>query len=81
LLEKEHDRVAWKLHSTGVMNSIRFIRIGDQVVNLNSIVSFDIDGQDIVRIWYVGSPAPLALRPAVPAAALLEILNANNWLL
>ena len=58
-----------------------FVRIGDQVVNADNIVSFDIDGSDIVRIWYIGSNTPLLLKPAVPAAALLELLHGRQWLL
>jgi hypothetical protein len=51
------------------------------VVNADNVVSFDIDGADIVRIWYVGSTTPLALKPPVPAAALLEVLHTKEWLL
>ncbi len=58
-----------------------FVRIGDQVVNADNVVSFDIDGSDIVRIWYVGSATPLVIKPPVPAQALLEVLSSNQWLL
>jgi hypothetical protein len=58
-----------------------FVRLGDQVVNADNVVSFDIDGSDIVRIWYVGSEKPLLLKPPIPAAALLEVLQAKQWLL
>jgi hypothetical protein len=51
------------------------------MVNADNVVSFDIDGSDIVRIWYVGSETPLELKPAVPAAALLELLRSKQWLL
>ncbi len=51
------------------------------VVNADNVVSFDIDGSDIVRIWYIGSETPLLLKPAVPATALLELLQAKQWLL
>jgi hypothetical protein len=58
-----------------------FVRIGDQVVNADNIVSFDIDGSDIVQIWYVGSATPLVIKPPIPAAALLEVLQSKEWLL
>jgi hypothetical protein len=58
-----------------------FIRIGDQLVNVDNVVSFDIDGSDIVRIWYTGSEKPLVLKPAVPATALLELLQSKQWLI
>ncbi len=58
-----------------------FVRIGDHVVNADNIVSFDIDGSDIVRIWYVGSSTPLVIKHPVPFAALLEVLQSRNWLL
>jgi hypothetical protein len=58
-----------------------FVRIGDQVVNADNVVSFDIDGSDIIRIWYVGSATPLAVKPPVPASALLDLLLAKQWLL
>jgi hypothetical protein len=58
-----------------------FVRIGDQVVNADNVVSFDIDGQDIVRIWYVGSATPLMIKPPIPAVALLEVLQARQWVL
>lgn len=63
------------------MDTKFFVRIGDQVLNADNVVSFDIDGSDVVRIWYVGSETPLELRPPVPAAALLEVLHAKQWLL
>jgi hypothetical protein len=63
------------------METKTFVQLGDQVVNADNVVSFDIDGADIVRIWYVGSPTPLALKPPVPAAALLEVLHTKQWLL
>ena len=50
-------------------------------LNADNFVSFDIDGSDIVRIWYIGSETPLLLKPAVPAAALLELLHGRQWLL
>ena len=58
-----------------------FVRIGDQVVNADNVVSFDLDGSDIVRIWYVGSAAPLVLKHPIPSAALLAILQTKKWLL
>lgn len=64
-----------------MMETKFFVRIGDQMVNADNVVSFDIDGSDIVRIWYVGSETPLELKPAVPAAALLELLRGRQWLL
>lgn len=64
-----------------MMETKFFVRIGDQMVNADNVVSFDIDGSDIVRIWYVGSETPLELKPVVPAAALLELLRSKQWLL
>jgi len=58
-----------------------FVRIGDQVVNADNVVSFDIDGSDIVRIWYVGSATPLVIKPPVPSRALFELLQSQQWLL
>jgi hypothetical protein len=58
-----------------------FVRIGDQLVNLDNVVSFDIEGSDVVSIWYTGSNQPLLLRPAVPVAGILEVLNSKQWLL
>ena len=63
------------------MKPLLFIQVGDQIVNTSNVVSLDIDGSDIVRIWYVGSAAPLMLRPPVPAPAVLQLLRANEWLL
>jgi hypothetical protein len=63
------------------MKPLLFIRVGDQIVNTSNVVSLDIDGSDIVRIWYVGSSTPLMLRPPVPAPAVLQVLRANEWLL
>ena len=68
------------MHGRLVMDTKVFVRIGDQVVNADNVVSFDIDGSDIVRIWYIGSETPLLLKPAVPAAALLELLHGKQWL-
>ena len=62
------------------MDPMLFVRIGDQVVNTGNVVSLDIDGSDIVRIWYVGSPTPLVLKPPVPAEPVLDGLRANEWL-
>jgi hypothetical protein len=58
-----------------------FIRIGEQVVNADNAVSFDIKGSDIVQIWYVGSATPLTLKPPIPAKALLAVLETREWLL
>jgi hypothetical protein len=63
------------------MENKPFIRIGDQIVNPENIVSFDIDGSDIVRIWYVGSPTPITLKPPVPSPALLALLQNRDWLI
>jgi hypothetical protein len=51
------------------------------VVNADNVVSFEISGSDIVRIWYVGSATPLAIKPAIPAEALLAVLETREWLL
>jgi hypothetical protein len=58
-----------------------YIRIGDQVVNADNVVSFEINGSDIVRVWYVGSATALAIKPPVPVKALLAVLEAREWLL
>jgi hypothetical protein len=58
-----------------------FIQIGGQVVNANNVVAFEIEGSDIVQIWYVGSAEALRIKPPVPAAALLELLHGKQWLL
>jgi hypothetical protein len=58
-----------------------FVRIGDQVVNADNIVSFDIEGSDIARIFYVGSATPLVLKHPIPSAALIEVLMTKKWLL
>jgi hypothetical protein len=57
-----------------------FVRIGDQLVNADNVVSFDIDGSDIVRIWYVGSATPIPVRPPIPASSLLELLLSKQIL-
>lgn len=58
-----------------------FVRVGDQVVNADNVVSFDIDGSDIVRIWYVGCATPLVLKPPIPSSTLLEVLQSRASLL
>jgi hypothetical protein len=58
-----------------------FVRIGGHVVNADNVISFQIDGADIVQIWYVGSESPLVLKPPVPAKALLDLLQSKQWLL
>lgn len=63
------------------MDTKFFVRVGDQVVNTDNVVSFDIDGTDIVQIWFVGSARPLKIKPPVPAGALLELLQAKQWLI
>jgi hypothetical protein len=57
-----------------------FVRIGHHAVNINNIVSLEIEGPNIVEIWYVGSPTPVALKPPVPAAPILDLMQANSWL-
>ena len=50
------------------METKLFVRIGDQVVNALNVVSFDIDGTDIVRIFCIwvcdtaGAQAPDSFR-------------------
>jgi hypothetical protein len=63
------------------MDTKAFIRIGDQVVNADNVVSFDIEESNIVQIWYVGSPTPLIVKPPVPMTALLNVLQSRQWLL
>jgi hypothetical protein len=58
-----------------------FVRVGGHVLNADNVVSFQIDGADIVQIWYAGSESPLVLKPAVPAKALLDLLQSKQWLL
>jgi len=57
---------------------MQFIQIADMIVNLSNVVAFDIDGQNIVRIWFTGSPTPLQLAGAVPAAPLIQALRARG---
>jgi hypothetical protein len=63
------------------MQNKLFFRIGDQIMNPDNVVSFDIDGSDIVRVWYVGSTTPIILKPPIPASALLEVLQNREWML
>jgi hypothetical protein len=66
---------------TKVLETKFFVRVGDQLVNADNVVSFEIDGSDIVQIWYVGSETPLMLKPPIPSRALLEVLQSREWLL
>jgi hypothetical protein len=67
---------------TALQTETKFlIRIGDQIVNADNIVSFDLEGSDIVQIWYVGSATPLIIKPPVPSQALFEVLQSRQWLL
>jgi hypothetical protein len=63
------------------MESKFFVRIGVHVVNADNVISFQLEGSDIVQIWYVGSETPLVLKPAVPAKTLLDLLQSKDWLL
>ena len=56
------------------------ILVGDQIVNLDNLVSFDIDGGVVVRLWYVGSSSPVSLQPPVPAQRVVETLRAKGLL-
>jgi hypothetical protein len=47
-------------------------------MNPDNVVSFDIDGSDIVRVWYVGSTTPIILKPPIPASALLEFSRTGS---
>ncbi len=49
--------------------------VGDQIVNLDNVVSLDIDNGFVVRIWYIGSTAPVILAPPVNANAVLNALR------
>ena len=51
------------------------ILVGDQIVNLDNVVSFDIDNGVIVRIWYIGSSTPVTLQPPLPAQILVNTLH------
>ena len=56
------------------------ILVGDQIVNLDNIVSFDIDNGMIMRIWYIGSSTPVTLMPPVSANAVLSALQQKGLL-
>jgi hypothetical protein len=58
-----------------------FVTIGNHVVNLANVVAFDMEGQAIRKIWYVGSPTPLEIpAPGVSATTLLQFLQARGFL-
>lgn len=46
---------------------MKFILVSDQIVNLDNIVTFDIDNGLIVRIWYIGSTVPVTLERPIRA--------------
>jgi len=54
------------------------ILVGDQIVNLDNVVSFDIDNGFIVRIWYIGSSTPVPLQTPVQAMAVINALKAKG---
>jgi hypothetical protein len=49
--------------------------VGDQIINLDNVVSLDIDNGAVVRIWYIGSSTPVTLSPPVNANAVLAALR------
>jgi hypothetical protein len=51
------------------------ILVSDQIVNLDNIVTFDIDNGFIVRIWYIGSSTPVTLQPPINANAIIVELR------
>lgn len=54
------------------------ILVGDQIVNLDNVVSFDIDNGFVVRIWYIGSSTPVPLQPPVQALTLINTLRGKG---
>ena len=54
------------------------IRIGDQIVNLDNIVSFDIDNGLVMRLWYVGSSTPVTLQPPLAFQIVENALRAKG---
>ena len=59
------------------LGPLGFVPIGDEIVNLEKIVSLDIDGPSVVRLWYVGAEAPVKIEPPVLAMAVLNELRAK----
>src|ERR1044071_4661979 len=51
-----------------VFNTMKpqMIVVGDQIVNLDNVVSFDSDGGNVARIWFVGSPTPVPIQGQIP---------------
>jgi hypothetical protein len=49
--------------------------VSDQIVNLDNVVSLDIDNRAIVRVWYIGSSSPITLQPPVNVGAVINELR------
>jgi hypothetical protein len=58
-----------------------FFPVGEHIVNLNNIVSFDIDRGDVVkRIWFLNSETAIELNPPVNSIALGNALRSRGLL-
>lgn len=57
------------------------IIIGDQLVNLDNVVSLDADAGNIVRIWYIGSATPVTVQVPAPAAPVVNYLRSKGLLI
>jgi hypothetical protein len=51
------------------------ILVGDQILNLDNIVTFDIDNGVVMRIWYIGSSTPVTPQPPIPFNAVVNALR------
>ncbi len=59
---------------------MQFVRLGDLIVNLANVVALDLDGQNVVRIWYTGSDKPVPLQTPVPGNQVLKFLSDRGLL-
>lgn len=59
----------------------QFITLADQILNIDNVVAIDMDGPNVVRVWFVGSATPLQLQNPVPAGQLLQFLRNRGLLL
>jgi len=61
-----------------------YVTVGSHIVNLANVVSFDLEGGFIRRIFYAGSPTPLEIpAPGIAAGGpqgLLAFLQARGFL-
>jgi hypothetical protein len=59
----------------------QFITLADQILNIDNVVAIDMDGTNILRVWFVGSSTPLQLQNSVPSARVLQFLKDRGLLL